>query len=412
MVPEAKSIAFVLDDDAKVGAVVCTMLDHLGYESKQFSRPVPFLSELKTAKPDLVLLDLALGQTDAIDIIRKMEILKFEGRVLLISGRDQATLDDIQNIGVERGLHMLRGLQKPFRRLDLQARLNQVPKARKASSDTVLPDQIRLPRVDLQQALQNKWLEVWYQPKFDLRSRTICGAEALIRARHPEFGITSPAELLPSAGDPLFQPLTVFVLQRTLSDWQLFAKSAPLLKLAINVPASVLSAPGFVDMVREMIPTQADFPGLILEVTEDEIIRDPAWVHEIGTQLRLYKTFLSIDDFGSAWASLSRLTELPFAELKLDRSFVSNCAGDSLKRALCQTVVDLAHRFDASVCAEGVETAVDLDCLIKMGFDSAQGFLFAKPMETRQLLVLLASLPHGIEQVTHLPDRHLKVVHA
>jgi EAL domain-containing protein (putative c-di-GMP-specific phosphodiesterase class I) len=103
-------------------------------------------------------------------------------------------------------------------------------------------------------------------------------------------------------------------------------------------------------------------------------------------RLRLYNTIISIDDFGSAHSSLSRVKDLPFGEIKLDRSFVTGCASDPLKRALCQTVADLAHRFEASACAEGIESIDDLRCLVSLGFDSGQGFLFAKPMPRQDFL--------------------------
>jgi EAL domain-containing protein (putative c-di-GMP-specific phosphodiesterase class I) len=152
------------------------------------------------------------------------------------------------------------------------------------------------------------------------------------------------------------------------------------LRLAVNVPVSVIHTPGFIPMVRSLLPTDAGFPGLTIEITEDEIIRDPKWAHEIATQLKLYNVGISIDDFGSAYASLSRLNDLSVIEVKIDRSFVSGCSSDRLKHGLCQTVVDLAHRFGATACAEGVETPEDLRELINMQCDTAQGFLFAEPM--------------------------------
>jgi hypothetical protein len=94
---------------------------------------------------------------------------------------------------------------------------------------------------------------------------------------------------------------------------------------------SVLNAPSFIAFVRALLPTDPRFPGLIIEVTEDEIIRDPQWAREIATQLRLYNVGISIDDFGSAYASLSRLNDLPFNEVKIDRSFVSGCHANKLK---------------------------------------------------------------------------------
>jgi EAL domain-containing protein (putative c-di-GMP-specific phosphodiesterase class I) len=100
---------------------------------------------------------------------------------------------------------------------------------------------------------------------------------------------------------------------------------------------------------------------------------------------------MSIDDFGSGYASLSRLTDVPFSELKLEGRFVRGCSSHKLQRSLCQTVIDLGHEFGASVCAEGVEETTDLRALIEMGCDIAQGFLFAKPMPADQFVEFLTS---------------------
>src|SRR5262249_43911331 len=159
--------------------------------------------------------------------------------------------------------------------------------------------------------------------------------------------------------------------------------------LSVNIPVSVIQAPGFVNMVRGVLPQDQRFPGLIVEVTEDEIIRDAEWVHETAMQLKLYSVFLSIDDFGSAYASLARLRDMPFIEMKVDRTFVSGCAQNAMNRDLCASVVDLAHRFNASLCAEGVETAEDLRCLIGLGFDTAQGYLFGKAVPRDSFLATL-----------------------
>ena len=241
--------------------------------------------------------------------------------------------------------------------------------------------------------MREKWLEVWYQPKVCLRSLSVSGAEALVRVRHPGLGLVQPIDFLPPASDPLYKPLTAFVMRRAMSDWLVLAERGFPLKLAVNVPASVLNAPGFVDVLRRMIPQAPGFPGLVLEITEDEIIRDPEWLREIATQVRLYNASISIDDFGSAYASLSRLKDLPFSELKLDRSFVDGCAADPLKRSLCQTVVDLGHRFGASVCAEGVEAEGDLRALMSQSFDTVQGYFFAKPMPAADFIAFMAQTP-------------------
>lgn len=388
--------ALVLDDEAQIGTMVCKVLSLIGIAAQHFTDPLAFLVEIKRSQPSLVVLDLALGQSDAVEVIRKLDVLKFSGMVLLISGRDAATLAEIERIGRAHGLWMVQSLCKPFRAAELKARLQSVSKPKKTSSENgaSAPAQTSNSRIDLGMALQRRWLEVWYQPKIDLRSLAVSGAEALIRARHPERGIVQPVDLLPPAGDPLYKPLSIFVAQRTLADWNTISDAGYPLKLAINTPASVLNAPGFVDVMRNLIPATLAFPGLIVEVTEDEIIRDPDWIHEVAMQLRLCNVALSIDDFGSAYASLSRLKDMPFREVKLDRSFVTNCGSDKLKRAVCQTVVDLAHRFGATACGEGVETSDELQCLTELGFDTAQGYYFAKPMPLQPFVEFLASRGH------------------
>jgi EAL domain-containing protein (putative c-di-GMP-specific phosphodiesterase class I) len=388
--------ALILDDDPKVGLVLTKMLGAIGVESRHFVDPLAFLAEARAANPDLMLLDLALGQSDAIDLMRKLEVLKYRGRVLLVSGKDVTILNEAERIGRAHGLWMLPPLQKPVRLADLQGRVDapaRPPAAHGHAGDKAAARRAASPQADLGEALREKWTEVWYQPKIDLKSMRVTGAEALVRVRHPARGVVAPIDFLPPASDPLYKPLTAFVLRRAISDWLVLAERGFPLKLAVNVPASVLNAPGFVDVLRRMIPQAPNFPGLVLEITEDEIIRDPEWLREIATQVRLYNAAISIDDFGSAYASLSRLKDLPFSELKLDRSFVDGCAADPLKRSLCQTVADLGHRFGASVCAEGVEAESDLRSLIAQSFDTAQGYFFAKPMPAAELIAFLAQEP-------------------
>jgi diguanylate cyclase (GGDEF)-like protein len=387
--PSCSGNAYVLDDEPQIGALVCKVLEACGIMPRQFTSPSPFLAELDVSPPDLIVLDLSLGQSDAVEIMRHLEGRKFAGKVLLISGRDEATLNDTTEIGRRHGLTMLPPLRKPFRPRDLKERLAAQAGTQgepRSESESKAPKAVL---VQLAEALRGNWLELWYQPKVDLKSLTVNGAEALVRARHPTLGLISPANLLPPAGDPGYEPLTEFVIAQAIADWCRFADRGLLLKLSVNVPVSVLHAPDFIARVRSLLPADASFPGLTIEVTEDEIIRDPEWARELATQLKLYNVGISIDDFGSAYASLSRLNDLPFMEVKIDRSFVSGCASNKLKHSLCRTVVDLAHRFGATACAEGVETPPDLRALIETHCDAAQGYLFAKPMPPDELIPLL-----------------------
>jgi EAL domain-containing protein (putative c-di-GMP-specific phosphodiesterase class I) len=202
----------------------------------------------------------------------------------------------------------------------------------------------------------------------------------LIRAKHPLYGLITPENLLPPAGDPDYLPLTQFVIERAMADWSRFARQGLPLRLSINAPVSAIHSPTFIAQIRAALPKDAKFHGFTIEVTEDEIIRDSEWAREVSNQLKLYNIDLSIDDFGSGYAALSRINDLPFSELKIDRSLVAGCGSNQLKHGLCQTVVDLAHRFGATVCAEGIETVEDLRAIMAMRCDTAQGFLFARPL--------------------------------
>lgn len=372
--------AYILDDEPGVRAFVCRLLVASGFKPVEFAEAKPMLASLKANPPELLVLDLALGHSDAVEVMRHLKTLNYKGGVLLISGRDEITLAEIEQIGKSHGLSMLPSLRKPFRLADFKLRL-----ASPVAVDSALPrtnnNSAKVVAIDPEEALRNHWLQLWYQPKIDLKSLSVCGAEGLLRANHPEHGLVYPQNLLPPSGDPLYRALTRFVIQQALADWQYFSDQGKALKLAVNVPVSVMQGADFIPILRQCLPKDDRFPGLIFEITEDEVVQDPEWIREIATQLKIYGVRLSIDDFGSAYSSLSRLRDLPCVELKLDRSFVAGCSTDGSKQSLCAAGIALAHAFGISVCAEGVENTQDLRALMDMGCDAAQGFLFAKAMD-------------------------------
>ena len=362
--------AFVVDDEAQVRTFVSRVLSSLGFVTHQFGTAAEVEEGRAKWQPSLVVLDLSLANSDAVEVIRNLATARFGGQVLLMSGNHAGALQDVRASGQSRGLAMLPVLEKPFRVEALKSAVQAALASRPApSSDR-----------GLESALRNNWLDLWYQPKMDLQTGVCCGAEALIRLVHPAHGVISPGEFLPKAGDPLYVPLTDFIVRRALGDWSTFAARGLTGRLAINVPASILQQPEFVSNLRSHLPKNQNFPGLIVEITEDEAISDPELAREIAIQLKLYGVHVSIDDFGSGYSSIGRLKELPFSEIKLDRSFVLGCAIDREKRQMCESVVGLARRFDIVSVAEGIENDADLKVLVDMGYQVGQGFLFARPM--------------------------------
>jgi EAL domain-containing protein (putative c-di-GMP-specific phosphodiesterase class I) len=245
------------------------------------------------------------------------------------------------------------------------------------------------PRIEIDEALTKGWFEIWYQPKIDLKRKCLAGAEALARIRHPTLGILLPATFLPGVTDDSIERLTEHALVETMRNWSIFDEAGFNLHLAINVPVSVLARLPILKLVEQHRPKSDRWPGIIVEVTEDQIVRDLALAHKVATELRVSDIKISIDDFGAGYSSLSSLRELPFVELKIDHSFVRNCATDPTNAAICQTAVDLAHRFGSAAVAEGVETQADLQALMTMGCDFGQGVLIAPPMPQARFLELL-----------------------
>jgi EAL domain-containing protein (putative c-di-GMP-specific phosphodiesterase class I) len=244
-------------------------------------------------------------------------------------------------------------------------------------------------RISVDEVLRNNWLEIWYQPKIDLKRKCLAGAEALARLCHPQEGILWPENFLAELDEDGLAQLTEHMLLTTLRNWTSFSEAGFNLHLAVNVPVSVLPNLPICELVAQNRPSSDAWPGLILEVTEDQIVRNVAMAKEIATELEACGVTFAIDCFGAGYSSFTSLRDLPFAEIKLDGSFVKNCATDASNAAICQTAIDLAHRFGSTAVAQGIEAIADLQALKVMGCDFGQGMLVAPPMPKEHFLSLL-----------------------
>jgi EAL domain-containing protein (putative c-di-GMP-specific phosphodiesterase class I) len=244
------------------------------------------------------------------------------------------------------------------------------------------------PLIDIGEAIGQGWLEVWYQPKIDLKRKCLAGAVALTCIRHPDRGLLMPGDFT-CAGATDSARLTESALKAALQSWSLFEEAGFNLGLAINVQARVLLDLPIRELVAAQRPASDRWPGIILQITEDEIVRDPKLGREITAKLRGGGIKLAIDNFGAGYSSLASLRDLQFVEIKLDQSFVRDCATDATNGAICQTAIDLAHRFGSAAAAEGIESQADLQALMTMGCDFGEGALISPPMSQVELLDLL-----------------------
>ncbi len=236
---------------------------------------------------------------------------------------------------------------------------------------------------DLRQAIEKGQLELFFQPKICLASHLACGAEALVRWRHPERGLISPADFIPLAEDTgLIIPLGEWVLEeacRTLG--QLGRHGIAPLKMAVNVSAAQFHEGGLEEMIRAAIERHGLEPGNIeIELTESMVMSDPDRAIRVLGKLRSTGFTVAIDDFGTGYSSLAYLKRLPIDTLKIDRTFVLDADADEEDAEICRTIIGLGNSLHLNIVAEGVETARQAECLAEWGCLMAQGYFFARPM--------------------------------
>lgn len=366
--------ACVADSKRHLRAFMSEVLEDLGFVTSECASADELQAVLAGELPDLILLGIA---ADGIEPGRFLEILvreAFEGKVLAVGARDSIIVKAVRQVGEEYGLAMLPPLTTPFAAETLRERVA-----------TLLPDEpAPSPAVHVGEALHAGWLELWYQSKIDARSLVRRGAEALVRMRHPTWGVVPPAYFIPEAHDPHFRDLSEFVIERALQDWHYLLERQSAVDLSINLPAPYLKEPQAVrDLCRRM-PTHPAFGGLTIEIASDEAIHDLAFLTEVAREMRFHNIGLSVDNLGANWPDLMGLDRIPFIKLKADRQFVTGCGNDRLKRTVCRHIVELARGYGARTVAEGVESRGDLMAVTELGFDLVQGYLFGKPMPLKK----------------------------
>ena len=244
----------------------------------------------------------------------------------------------------------------------------------------------------LRTALEKSQFVLHYQPKLDLATRRITGAEALVRWASPELGLVPPERFIPLLEETgLILPVGAWAIAQAAADqrrWR--ARGLPAPRLAVNVSAIQLRQRDFVVRVKEALG-EGGAPGVDLEITESLVMEDIDANVEKLKAVRALGVEITLDDFGTGYSSLSYLARLPVQALKIDRSFTAAMAHNPDTMTLVSTIVSLAHSLRLKVIAEGVETEVQEGLLRGMRCDEAQGFLYARPMPADELEARLAA---------------------
>jgi EAL domain-containing protein (putative c-di-GMP-specific phosphodiesterase class I) len=241
---------------------------------------------------------------------------------------------------------------------------------------------------ELRTALDKNQFELDYQPKLDLKSGLIVGVEGLLRWKHPTRGRVPPGEFIPFAEQTGFmREITRWVLAEGARFAAQMQRAGLNLRVSVNVAAQDIQSPDFYDMVREVLnETKLEPKNLCLEITESGMVSEAESALKNLLEIGKLGVALSVDDFGTGYATLKQLQELPVDELKIDRSFVSGMHQNRGNQSIIRATIELAKQLGLSVVAEGVETVRELRALAAMGCDEVQGYYVAKPMSPADLV--------------------------
>lgn len=379
----------VIDDDPFARSLLVRQLAALAIRAIELADSgQAALSRLEQGQPDfeVLIVDLNMPGMDGVQFLRHLAQRRFRGGLVLVSGEDDRILRAAAKLAAVGRLRVVGTLHKPFALEELRQALGS---ALTPFADTSRMQDLRRPfdAQDLREAIAAGQLVNHYQPQVRLDDGAVAGVEALVRWQHPDAGLVFPSEFIAlSERSGLSDELAQTVLTGALRAARHWRAAGLALRVSVNMAMDNLFA---LDLPEAIVSAAADagvpVDGIVLEVTESQVTRDLGRLLDVATRLRMKRVGLAIDDFGTGFSSLVQLRDIPFDELKVDRSFVHGASASPPLQAILKSSLDLARQLGLRSVAEGVEDREDWDCLRALGCDLAQGYLIARPMPAADL---------------------------
>ena len=370
----------MVDEESSIRQFISLILHGLGIDTIELTDGAALRAVRTPRPPDLIFHDISLNSADAIESLLRLSRRNYDGPVQLMSRRGAAVLEHVNKVGIQHKLNMLPVLKKPF---GGDAIIKIVQELKLGLSLAAAAS------ANLEDAITKKWIEFWYQPVIDLRRRRLVGAEMYARIRHPEAGIILPGGFIAGGSPAAIQELAEMAFASALKAGSKYSKLGINLPINVNIPIGVLEKLPIDRLVLDQYSHATNWPGIVVDIAEDQIIANLGLAVELAKKLARVNVKIAIDNFGKGYSALTKLTELPFAQIKLDRSFIVNCGTDTVNAPLCKTMIDLAHNFGQIAVAIGIESAADASALLAMGCDYGQGFLLGQPMPEEHFAALL-----------------------
>lgn len=380
----------VIDDEADVGKFICAAAQAMGFDCNATTDAAAFL-EMLSPETTLIMLDLVMPDLDGVELLRQLSEQKCKAGIILMSGSAKRIIEAAGQLAHALGLNIVGHLQKPFRLTELEKVL-----ARHAAAEalpTARQDlRIVIRKEELRRAIARDEFVLHYQPQIDIATGHLIGVEALVRWQHPERGLVFPDSFIGRMEKlGLIDELGWIVASRGMSEvGQLANGDGKPPMLSLNESVYSLHDLKFPDILVSLAEKNGIAPSNItIEITESGLIKELSNTLDILTRLRMKQVKLSIDDFGTGYAMMQQLKVIPATELKIDRTFILDMHNNERDRVIVQKTIEMGHELGMHVIAEGVETQEQLDFLDMKGCDSAQGYLFSRPLPVGEMVTWL-----------------------
>ncbi|MBU1775770.1 MAG: EAL domain-containing protein [Gammaproteobacteria bacterium] len=375
----------VLEDDDFQRRMLVNMLRSLGIadicEASNGKQALEVLDAANAKPVNIALCDLNMPEMDGMEFLRHLGRKHHDIAVIITSALDSKLLASVGSMTRMYGIKLLGTIEKPVMPAQIKDML-----ARYDRSETVRQQSVEAKSFTLEEILQGvraNQFEPFFQPKVDLKTGQLTGAEALARWVHPEQGVISPYSFIPlleQSGN--IDDLTFLMLEKSAAACRSLYERGFILTISLNLSLVSLDDSALADKITRMVRKAGIEPQyIVLEITESAAMTNVAPALENLVRLCMNGFSLSIDDYGTGYSSMQQLTRIPFSELKIDQSFVKDCTDNEAMRIVVESSIDMAHKLRVKSVAEGVETQQDWDTLKSIGCDTAQGYFIAKPMD-------------------------------
>ena len=394
MIPASELRVLVVEDHDFQRRTLTRMLHNLGIlqvqEAKDGRQALSLIQN--TGEVDIIFCDLDMPEMDGMELMRHLAAAKSSASIIICSAQDRSLLASVEKMAHAYQIRLIGVIEKPVtmnQLKDLIALAESVEPELKSPENKITPFTIS----QILEGLHQNQFEPFFQAKKEFLSGKIIGAEALARWRHPAFGIIEPREFITVLEQSHnIDVLTFIMLEKAGRACWRWLERGDQLTVSVNLSLVSLTDLTFADQITQIIRDIGLEPRhLILEITETAAMTNIASALENLIRLRMHGFGLSIDDYGTGFASIQQLMRIPFTEFKIDRGFVTGCVTNLALRTIVESSVELARRLNIKSVVEGVETRAEWDLLKAMGCNAAQGYYIAKPMDEAQFLQFCAS---------------------